>query len=238
MSITLRLKRISHLTLELIQQDSSVLSLFFDSQWLPESPFWHQHKYWNNESAEKTKQEARERFIKSLQDRTWLEKDYNLQALESQLLSEWRIPELTYLLAGYVPGYVSSEWTTPELISVARKNRNGFLPFLVIENSEWDGLPLVNALGAGTEINFEMGYGKPRYLLMDEIGKILDGLLSLSSEGFQERYERESEKTNPIPQIDWEEEEMLDWMTDYFNKIQNYYEDTFRNKDAMLLYLT
>jgi hypothetical protein len=56
-------------------------------------------------------------------------------------------------------------------------------------------------------------------------------------EGFQERYRRESEKANPLPWIDWDEEEMLDWMTDYFNEIQDYYTDTCRNKKAMLLYL-
>jgi Domain of unknown function (DUF1877) len=247
MSITLQLKRISIPMLKLIKQDPLILSLFFDAKWLPESPFWQRSKHWRGDSAEKTKQEARKRFTKSLKDCTGLKKVCNLQALESQLLAEWEMPELdlhknfpelTYLLAGYVPGYVSSEWTIPEVKSMANQISTDFLPFLVIEKSEWDSLPLVNALGSGTEINFKMSYGNPRYLLMDEVGEILDGLLFLSEAGFQDRYKRESEKTNPIPQIDWEEEEMLDWMTDYFNEIQNYYEDTFRNKDAMLLYLT
>ncbi len=245
MSITCRLKRISISTLELIQQDPLLLSSFFDAQWLPESAFWQQSK-WTDESAEKTKRAARARFFKSLQDRNQWKNSYNLQTLEQQPLFEWEtpeldlhkyFPELTYLLAGYVPSYFPLEWIAPDITSIAHKNQNGFLPFLVVESSEWDGLPLVNALGAGTEISFEMGYGKPRYLLADEIGEILDGLLFLSEEGFQDRYNRESEKANPLPWIDWSEEEMLDWMTDYFNEIQDYYEDTFRNKEAMLLYL-
>jgi Domain of unknown function (DUF1877) len=246
MSITCQIKRISISTLELIQQEPLLLSSLLDAKWVPESPFWQQNK-WIDESAKKTKQAAQVRFSKSLQDCNRWKNNYSLQALEQQLLFEWETPELdlhkyftelTYLLAGYVPSYFSSEWITPELISVARKNRNDFLPFLAIENSKWDGLPLVNALGAGTEIGAEMGYGKARYLLPEEVGDILDGLLFLSEEGFQERYKRESKKVEPCPYIDWEEEEMLDWMTDYFNDIQNYYEDTFRNKEAMLLYLT
>jgi hypothetical protein len=246
MSITFQIKRISISTLELIQQDPLLLSPFFDARWLSESVFWQQRK-WKHESDEKTKQAARVRFTKSLQDRNRWKNKYNLQALEQQLLFEWQTPELdlhkyftelTYLLAGYIPSYFSTEWITPELISVARENRGNFLPFLVVENSEWDGLPLVNALGAGTEIGAAMGYGKARYLLPEEVGDILDGLLFLSEEGFQERYKRESQRANPLPWIDWGEEEMLDWLTDYFNEIQDYYEDTFRNKEAMLLYLT
>jgi hypothetical protein len=245
MSITCQIKRISISTLELIQQEPLLLSSLLDAKWLPESPFWHQNK-WIHESAEETKQSARTRFSKSLQDCNRWKNNYDFQALEQQLLFEWETPELdlhkyfrelTYLLAGYIPSYFSSEWITPELISVARKNRNDFLPFLVIDNSKWDGLSLVNALGAGTEIGAEMGYGKARYLLTEEVGDILDGLLFLSEEGFQERYERESKKVEPCPYIDWEEEEMIDWLTEYFKDIQNYYEDTFRNKEAMLLYL-
>jgi Domain of unknown function (DUF1877) len=247
MSITCRLKQISIPTLELILQDPLLLSSFFDSQWLPESPFWHQSQ-WKGESAEKTKQEARVRFTKSLQDRNRGKTNYNLQALESQLLSEWEtpeldlhkyFPELTYLLAGYIPGgSVSSQWTIPELRLAAHQSKGDFLRFSVVENSAWDTHPIVNALGAGTEINFEIGYGKPRYLLTDEVGEILDGLLFLSEEGFQERYQRESEKAEPAPCIDWDEEEMLDWLTDYFNEIQDYYEDTYSQKKAMLIYLT
>jgi hypothetical protein len=228
MGITCKLKQISISILENIKEDSLLLNLLFEAKWLPESELWL-------------------KLVTYRQDPNRSKNHDDLKTLELQLLSEWEapeldlhkyFPELTYLLAGYVPSYFSSEWIVPELMSIAQKNSNDFLPFLVVEKSEWDGLPLVNAIGAGTEINFEMGYGKPRYLLIDEVGEILDGLLFLSEEGFQERYRRESEKANPLPWIDWDEEEMLDWMTDYFNDIQDYYTDTFRQKKAMLLYLT
>jgi hypothetical protein len=97
MGITCKIKRISISTLELFQQDPLLLYSFFDAQSLPESPFWHQRK-WPDEYAEKTKQEARSRLTKSLQDRNRSKTDHNLQDLESQLLSEWEIPELDLLL--------------------------------------------------------------------------------------------------------------------------------------------
>ncbi|MEH2245179.1 hypothetical protein [Nostoc sp.] len=67
---------------------------------------------------------------------------------------------------------------------------------------------------------------------------ILDGLLKLSPEGFQNRFIRESQKSEPIPWIDWIEEEILDWMTDYYNEIVDYYQSTVRQQKPLLLYLT
>ncbi|MEH1920673.1 hypothetical protein [Nostoc sp.] len=72
----------------------------------------------------------------------------------------------------------------------------------------------------------------------DEVGEILDGLLELSQEGFQNRFIRESQKSEPVPWIDWSEEEMLDWMTDYYNQIFDYYQSAVRQHKALLLYLT
>jgi hypothetical protein len=126
----------------------------------------------------------------------------------------------------------------PELI-VEKGYKKDFLPFLVIQNSQWDGKPLVNAFGAGKEIGYETGYGPVRYLsASNEVGQILDGLLELSEEGFENRFIQESQKPNPVPWIDFSEEEMLDWMLDYYNEIVNYYETAVREQKALLLYLT
>lgn len=111
---------------------------------------------------------------------------------------------------------------------------------LVIKNSAWDGLPLVNAFGAGTEIGYETGYGPVRYLISSEVEQILDGLLELSPEGYQNRFIRESQKAEPLPWIDWSEDraEILDWMTDYYNEIVDYYRCAVSQNQALLLYLT
>ncbi|MBW4427869.1 MAG: hypothetical protein KME50_26365 [Nostoc desertorum CM1-VF14] len=60
-------------------------------------------------------------------------------------------------------------------------------------------------------IGYETGYGPIRYILPgDEVGQILDGLLEFSPESFQNCFIRESQKSEPIPWIDWSEEEVLD----------------------------
>lgn len=197
------------------------------------------------EAAEKVKQEARTQFGNLFSRKQW-KNSYDWQALEEQFLSEWEIPELdlhkyweelTFLFAGYIPGYITSEWTVPELI-VDKEYKKDFLPFLVIENSAWDSLPLVNIFGAGTEIDYESDYGPVRYLIQSEVGQILDGLLELSQEGYENRFIRKSQKSETLPGIDWSDEEMLDWMTDYYNEIFDYYHSAVRQHKALLLYLT
>ncbi len=248
MGITAELKQISVETLEIFRQDPALLSLFFNAQWLPESPIWQQAKYLAGTSSEKNKQKARAKFEQLSHEHELQIGHYSWQSLKQQFLDDWEVPaldlhkyfpELTYLLAGYVPGSLTSIWTIPELRKLAEnQGQKDFFSFLVVENSEWDDFPLVNAIFAGIEIDCEADYGRVRYLLTDEVGQILDGLLYLSEEGFQDRYERESQKEDPFPLIDWEEEEMFDWLTDYYNNITDYYETAFRDKKAMLLYLT
>jgi hypothetical protein len=74
--------------------------------------------------------------------------------------------------------------------------------------------------------------------LPSEVKEVLNGLRKLSKSGFQKRYKRESAKEESCPWIDWSEDEMLEWMTDYYNEIVAYYQDAVTQQRAMLLYLT
>ncbi|OUL22862.1 hypothetical protein BV378_23395 [Nostoc sp. RF31YmG] len=259
MGIVGELKQISSLTLEILRQNPPIVELFRSAKYQPESPFWKQATYWNGESAEKTKERSQERF-----ERFCRVHSYKQESLKNQFLAEWEIPaleldkswsELTFFLAGYIPGYVSSEWTLPELKTsktpihknwwkklFSRQKPNeekDFLSFLVIKTSQWDGLPLVNAIGTGAEIGYATGYGPMRYLLPNEVEQVMNGLIKLSKNGFQERFYRESEKEEPCPWIDWsDKEELMEWMTDLYNETVSYYQDAAMHQRAMLLYLT
>ncbi|BCL38013.1 DUF1877 family protein [Nostoc sp. MS1] len=255
MGITGRIKQISSLTLDLFIQDPFLVDAFFDAQWLPESPYWQGRS--NTREFEQMKQDARKRFGK-LPERKGLSRfifknrqkwkyTYDWQALEEQFLAEWATPELdlgkswqeiTFLLAGYIAAYYSMpQGKIPEL-RVEKGYKKDFLPFIVIQNSQWDGKPLVNAFGAGKEIGYETGYGPVRYLLAgEEVGQILDGLLELSKEGFKNRFIYESQKQNPIHWLDWSDEDLLECMVDYYTEIFDYYKSAVSNQKALLLYL-
>ena len=66
----------------------------------------------------------------------------------------------------------------------------------------------------------------------------MDGLLFLTEDGFKERYYRESRKAEPCSYVDWSEEEMLDWLIDYYQELIEYYSQTYHDRKALLLYLT
>ncbi|BDM82080.1 hypothetical protein [Acaryochloris marina] len=228
-------------TLETLQQDPGLTELFFAAQWLPEAPKW-QKSYLQGEWSERTKEQAAQQFS-------------NYSSFKQPFLDEWETPAadlykyfvvLTFLLAGYVPGHILLSWVIPELREnselMQRFKNRAFAPFLLFMDSQWDGLPLVNALGAGTILNPNTrnnpNHSLVRYLSIEEVGNMLDGLLLLSEQGFRTRYKRESRKSDPVPLFDLSEEEELDWLTDYFRIIENYYSNTLRSEKALLLYLS
>ena len=256
MGITTQVKQISVSTLELLQQDSKLTEAFFDAQYLPESPEWRRKDYRSGESAESTKRSARGRFgrlsrFQMIKNRVMRilrlgrVKSYDLQALETQFLEDWEVPELdlhkyfeglSFLLAGYSFTY-EKDLMLPELKSYIRSPMQEFFQFLVIDNSAWDGLPLVNAIGAGEKLGYETGYGPVRYLLPHEVVRIDEGLRELTEAGFQERYQRESLKETPCPWIDWSDEDTLEYLTDYYNEMVEYYQIAVRDGKAILIYL-
>lgn len=261
MGIVCELKQISIATVEVLRQDPSLVELFRAAKYLPESAFWRQATYWASDSAEqKRSQEKFERF-------RWIGK-YKQETLKNQFLVEWEIPELdldkswselTFFLAGYIPVYISS-WAVPELEKFKTPNpqtstqqglfrklfsprsfykQKDFLDFLVIEASEWDGLPLVNAVGAGMGIDYARDYGPMRYLLADETEQVLNGLIKLSEKGLEERFWREAGREEPCSYIDWsDKEDLLEGMIYLYNETLSYYREAVMNQRAMLLYLT
>jgi len=238
MGITSQLKEISLATFERLKKEPALVEAFLSAKWLPESTFWETATHWPAASAELIKRNCETAF-------------FRIPSLREQFVSEWETPDLylnknfqqlTFLLAGYIPGYIFDRATIPEIKAntylMAKAKGEDFFPFLVIDNSRWDGLPLVNAIGAGAEIGYSTGYEAVRYLLPDEITRILNGLVALGEQGFQSRYLREADRDEPISWIDWAEEEILEWLTDYYNEMLNYYQKVSADRNAMLVYLS
>ena len=237
MGVTIRLVQVSTQTLDLLQRDDLLIDVFFEMEYV-------------------TDIEDIEQSVDSISHPAHRSK-YDWRSLGEQFLEDWELPELdlhkyftelTFLLAGCAPDYPDygpdyseyegQSWDQPEIKDLEPQG-TGMLPFLVIPDSQWDGRPLVNAIFAGT--TFEGGGDESPcawYLLPDEVGQLLDGLIELGETGFQERYRRESQRSQPCPWIDWSEEEMLQWLTDYYNDMVHYFQDATRNKKAILVDLS
>jgi Domain of unknown function (DUF1877) len=220
MGVTVSLKQISPLTLEIFKQDPKQVELFYDAQWLQSSAFCEPY-------ASQFKQDAKAKLSGSV--------------YQEQFISEWAIadldlhkywPELTYLLAGYIPRYSDRDLALPELkVRSDLMEEGNFMEFLIIDNSNWDGRPLVNAIFSGTQIEKD---GADWYQTPEEVKQILDALQEISRKGFRKRFRREAKSEKPCPWFDWEEEEMLDWLTDYYNEMVKYYQNTTESGNAIL----
>ena len=212
MGITLHLKQISSEILEIIKQDSIQVDIFYDAEWL-------------------TKDKLESKYGKSTHI------DLFLSAWETSDLDLHKYyPHLTYVLAGHTTDYEQRHLALPELQArIDLMQEDNFMNFLMIEDSKWDGLPLVNALFKGVGIGKERATG---YQTTEEVGTILDALLWISDDGFRERCERTTELERVRDWDDWDEEEMIDCLTDYYNQIVNYYQSASRSNNAMLLDLS
>ncbi|MBO1346873.1 MAG: DUF1877 family protein [Hormoscilla sp. GUM202] len=117
----------------------------------------------------------------------------------SPFASEWDVSPLdlhkywdhmTVLLAGYE---TRSGWSFKDkrLLNelIFAEYRKSWPEFLVIDNSQWDGLPLVNAIFSGRDVGPDLSYGPARYLLPEEVEIIASALDDISVESFSERYE-------------------------------------------------
>jgi len=94
------------------------------------------------------------------------------------------------------------------IFAESRGTHEHFPEFLVIDNSEWDGLPLVNAICSGRDIGQKAtGYGPARYLLPEEVEIIASGLDAISVKGFCERYDRLSCYVDSGLPFDWSGDE-------------------------------
>lgn len=100
-------------------------------------------------------------------------------------------------------------------------------PFLIGEN-EKDHLPSINAVLSGTEIEYNAGYGKVRYLSANEVGQVADALSTFTHANISER----------LKLRDWKEES-YDYLFEYtYNPLVKYYHDAAQKGNAMFLYLT
>ena len=151
MGITLYINQISKSTLEILKQNPKNLEFLYGIRWMPESEL----EIFQQESG----------LSKESFDREWetpaldLHKDFS---------------EISYLLAGHLPDYADRHTAIPELQSRQDLMQlDSFMNFVTIEDSVWDGKPLVNAIFAGTQLSSD---GADWYQTHQEVEEIVNRL--------------------------------------------------------------
>jgi hypothetical protein len=79
---------------------------------------------------------------------------------------------------------------------------------------------------SGTEIEYDAGYGKVRYLSANEVGQVADALSTFTHANISERLKLRGWK-----------EESYDYLFEYtYNPLVRYYQDAAEKGNAMFLY--
>uniref|UniRef100_UPI0039A5F0C8 DUF1877 family protein n=1 Tax=Nostoc piscinale TaxID=224012 RepID=UPI0039A5F0C8 len=114
------------------------------------------------------------------------------------------------------------------------------LSFLVYEKSDWDGLPLVNAIMGGTPIEeYDRDFTPVRYLTNDEVKQVAEALPKITEASFQGRfYQAVSLNPDIYKSLVWLEDELLEDVIAIKQEITDYYQDAADKGNAILLYLS
>ncbi|MEH2066278.1 MAG: YfbM family protein [Nostoc sp.] len=116
------------------------------------------------------------------------------------------------------------------------------LPFLVYENSDSDGLSLVNAVMGGTPIEeYDRDFTPVRYLTNDEVKQVAEALPGITKADLKKRLNQAIILNIDIYKYTvWlgEDDELLEDLIAIKQEITEYYQDAAKKGNAMLLYLS
>ncbi|MEM9924022.1 MAG: DUF1877 family protein [Cyanobacteria bacterium P01_D01_bin.50] len=220
MGIEAEFKQVSPYLLEKFKIYPDFIDLFFDAQYLPNSPFWQQYSIdlndsedseWFNEAINYVPETLAKLKIEKLEDFKQLESDIPLIITEGKNVKfdigkRWQV--LHFILTG-------TDYSIP-------------LPFLISTN-EKDKLPSINIIFGGQTIDYETDYGLLRYLTVDEVKQIAQALSNFSRKQFHERLILKDLENNF--------EMVLNILYDDYQQLLNYYQNAADRHNAMFLYL-
>lgn len=196
------------------------VDLFFDAQYLSDSPFWQQfnldlndseYSEWFNEAMNYVPETLAKLKIEKLEDLKKLESDIPLiltEGKKSKLDIGKRWPIIHFILTG-------TDYSIP-------------LPFLIGIN-ETDKLPSINAIFGGKTIDYQTDYGLLRYLTVDEVKQVAQALSNFSRNQFYERLILKGLR-NDFDLI-------FNILYDVYQQLLNYYQNAADRQNAMFLYL-
>lgn len=214
MGIEAEFKQVSPYLLEKLKEYPDFVELFFDSRYLPDSPFWQEFTYdledpndeelsnLASEALEKLKQNKREEYETLKNDIPLIIEEGKAEYLDIDKTWYW----IHFLLTGY---------------------DYSVRPSFIIGENEEDNLPSINAVLGGKEIDYAQTYGLVRYFTAEEVKQIAEALTHFSCEMVKERIRLQGRK-----------EEDFNELFDYtYNPFIKYYQEAGEKGNAMFLYL-
>lgn len=109
----------------------------------------------------------------------------------------------------------------------------------LLTGKPWGGTgPEAKAVLGGTEIGPDLGYGPARYLSADEVREVAQVLDQISITEIQARFDADAMTAADLYSFDAEyPDDELEYITTYYEQLQQFYRTTADGGNAMLLFL-
>jgi len=132
-----------------------------------------------------------------------------------------------------------SDAEDPNLVDID-KSWEGILFLLTGQNLETVDHPLARVLFSGQLIDEEqdLGYGPGQYLTPEEVKEVNEEISKITSTELREKYDAKKMMELDIYPSAWEENDMVDYLTDYFITVQEVFAEASKNEEAIITFLS
>ena len=126
----------------------------------------------------------------------------------------------------------------PNLVDID-KSWEGILFLLTGQNLETIDHPLARVLFSGQIIDEEqdLGYGPGQYLTPDEVKELNAEISKITTEELSKKYDAKKMMELEIYPNAWEEDNMVNYLTDYFKAVQEVFAEASKNDEAIITFL-
>jgi len=126
----------------------------------------------------------------------------------------------------------------PNLIDID-KSWEGIIFLLTGQNLEKLDHPLGKVLFSGQLIDEEqdLGYGPGHYLNPDQVKEVNAQLSQITSEELKDRFDSKQMTALEIYPNIWDDESIVDYLTDYYKTVQEVYSTAAKNNEAVITFL-
>jgi len=126
----------------------------------------------------------------------------------------------------------------PNLVDID-KSWEGILFLLTGQNLENADHPLSRVLFSGQLIDEDqdLGYGPAQYLTSDQVKEVNAEISKITISELSKNYNPDKMSELEIYPNIWDEEESLEYLTDYFQTVQEVYSEAARKNEAVITFL-
>ncbi|WP_254561650.1 YfbM family protein [Dyadobacter diqingensis] len=126
----------------------------------------------------------------------------------------------------------------PNLIDID-KSWDGIIFLLTGQNFENSNHPLTRVLFSGQIIDEEqdLGYGPGQYLIPEQVKEVNEQISKISVEELSKKYDaKKMAELEVYPNI-WDSEDEVNYLTEYFQTIQEVYAEAAKNDEAIITFI-